>query len=338
MIRIGFIGTGNFARQHAQVLQELGANIVGCFGTNNQKTARFSSDFNCKIYSEPLDLISKDIIDALYIVIPPFAHDGAVEFKAIENDIPFLCEKPVGLDLALCQSIANAINDKDLITSSGYLLRYEPLFSSLKKIIERNFISTIRACSYMYMPDVHWWRKMDTSGGMMIESGSHYIDLLRFLFGEIQSVTAIASKGLAIKKYPDCDIPDSMESIFTFTSGQIGSLGITHILNSIKARNDWLEMYGDNFALHVDLYKLRYEGEAEALYKEHHHSDWIRIANQTSKTMLLKLESTAFLESIKTDNKSPIMSTYPDAVITLQAALAMNESSINHLQKTLILP
>jgi myo-inositol 2-dehydrogenase / D-chiro-inositol 1-dehydrogenase len=219
MIRIGFIGTGNFARQHAEVLKELGANIVACFGTNQEKTGSFAKDFQCTPYDESSALISSDIIDALYIAIPPFAHDGRIELKAVEKNIPFLCEKPVGLDLSVCKQVSEQIEQANLITSSGYLLRYESLFNQVKEIINRNRISTIRVCSYSYMPEVHWWRRTALSGGMMVESGSHYIDLLRYLFGEITDLAAVTSDGFAKSNVSNCDIYDSMEAILKFQSG-----------------------------------------------------------------------------------------------------------------------
>src|SRR5687767_9055525 len=110
-MRIGFIGTGNFARQHADVLKELDAEIVGCFGTNEAKTTAFSNDFHCKIYADPTVLITSKEIDALYIVIPPFAHDGKIELRAIDEGIPFLCEKPIGLNLSICEKISQKIKD-----------------------------------------------------------------------------------------------------------------------------------------------------------------------------------------------------------------------------------
>lgn len=327
MIRIGFIGTGSFARQHAEVLKELGANIVACFGTNQEKTVAFARDFMCKSYGESLALISSDIIDALYIAIPPFAHDGSVELKAIEQNIPFLCEKPVGLDLSVCKQISERIEQANLITSSGYLLRYEPLFNQVKEIINRNRISTIRVCSYSYMPEVHWWRKSALSGGMMVESGSHYIDLLRYLFGEISDLAAITSDGLAKNNIANCDIYDSMEAILKFESGYIGSIGVMHLLNKIHARNDILEIYGQDFSLKIDLYKLRHKNEATAMYKESTDQDWRSISNRTCKKNLLISESKAFLAAIQQKNPTLIRSSYADAVKSLKIALAMNQSS-----------
>lgn len=327
MIKIGFIGTGSFAKQHAEVLMELGAKIVACYGSNAEKTAIFAEDFQCKIYADPLSLISPDIIDVLYIVVPPFAHDGRVELKAIDKKIPFLCEKPVGLDLAVCKHISNEIEKNNLITSSGYLLRYDPLFIKAKEIINRNKISTVRICSYSYMPEVHWWRKEKLSGGMMVESGSHYIDLLRYLFGKVSSIASITSNGLSNKNISDCDAYDSMEAILKFQSEIIASIGVTHLLNKIHARNDELHVYGQDFALKIDLYKLRYKNEATIVYKELNDSDWNKISSPTSKKELLMSESSAFINAVQQGNHSLIKSTYSDAVESLMVALAMNQSA-----------
>jgi len=177
------------------------------------------------------------------------------------------------------------------------------------------------------VPEVHWWHKEKLSGGMMVESGSHYIDLLRYLFGEVACVASVTSSGLSNNNIADCDIYDSMEAILKFQSGNIASIGITHLLNKIHARNDALEIYGQDFALKVDLYKLRYKNEATVLYKEANDTDWNTISNHTSKKELLTLESSAFINAIQQNNHSLIKSTYSDAVKSLMVALAMNQSA-----------
>ena len=206
-------------------------------------------------------------------------------------------------------------------------MRYDPLFLKIKEIINRNRMSTTRICSYAYMPEVHWWHKEKLSGGMMVESGSHYIDLLRYLFGEIDSVASVTSNGLSKHNISDCDIYDSMEAILKFQSGNIASIGVTHLLNKIYARNDELLVYGQDFALKVDLYKLRYKNEATVLYKELNDVDWNNISTHTSKKELLTRQSTAFINAIQQNNQSLIKSTYPDAVKSLMVALAMNQSA-----------
>jgi|GEM_PF-4823999 len=326
MIKIGFIGTGSFATQHAEILKSLNVTIAACYGTNPRKTLDFSQRFQCRIYTDPDALISKNIIDVLYIVVPPFAHNGQFELKAIEENIPFLCEKPIGLDLSTCDHIAAQLAKTKLITSSGYQLRYEPLFDQIKKILENQNISTVRLDYYAHTPEVYWWRNADLSGGMMVESGSHYVDLLRYIFGEINSVCAIKSDGIANRLISGCSTYDSMEAILNFKTGLIGSIGITHLLNAVQPRNHSLNIYGNNFWLKVDLYKLRYKNEATLTYKSDDTVDWKQISKKTDKKDLIREESLAFLSAIQNNNPSLIRSSYIDACHTLKVTLAMNTS------------
>ncbi|MBA3662554.1 MAG: hypothetical protein H0W64_12600 [Gammaproteobacteria bacterium] len=87
-----------------------------------------------------------------------------------------------------------------------------------------------------------------------------------------------------------------------------------------------LEVYGQDFSLKIDLYKLRYKNEATVLYKEAT-DHWNSISHPTCKKNLLKSESEAFLTAISQNNPTLIRSHYPDAVKTLKVALAMNQSS-----------
>lgn len=327
MPRIGFVGTGKFARQHAGILSGMGADIVACFGTNLEKTTAFSKEFQCKIHDNPLMLINQANIDALYIVIPPFAHDGQVELAAINKGIPFLCEKPVGLDLTTCKLVSDQIRIKNMITSSGYQLRYAPIFSKIKTLVNNNRISSVRICSYSYMPKTHWWYKKKLSGGMMVESGSHYLDLLRYLFGEVDSVAAFVTEGVLKNRISGCDIYDSMEAVLKLQSGLIAGIGISHLLDKIDGRNDMLEIYGHDFVLKMDLYKLRCQNEAVAWYKTPDSMDWQCIRNETSKNGLLSMETSAFLNAIQKNDHTLIKSSYPDAIESLALALAMNESA-----------
>ena len=330
MTKIAFVGTGNFARQHAVALKAMGVSIVGCYGTNQHKTLAFAHDFQCAVFPTAETLLSSSI-DALYIVIPPFAHDGRVEQLAVTNKIPFFCEKPVGLNVAICNQIASEVARTQLVTSIGYLLRYAPIFAKIKKILTRNKISTIRICSYTHMPTVHWWRQQKLSGGMMLETGSHYIDLLRFLFGDISHVAAFTAGGFANQTFEKCDTYDAMEAILKFESGPIASIGITHLLNNIFARRDELQIYGQDFALKLDLYQLRYQNEAKVFYKECIDKDWKVISFTSSKEALLHAESFAFLEAIRCKNPDLIKSSYGDALKTLKVALAMNAAASNEV-------
>lgn len=329
MIRVGFIGAGNFSIEHAKVLVKLGASIAACYSTNRGKAEEFSKLFQAKQFDCPLQMVSKQYIDVLYIVVPPFAHDGTIEHKAINESIPFLCEKPLGLDMGVCQEIALRLKETGLITSSGYQFRQVAIWDEVKSILQRNQVSTIRMSSYSYMPKVHWWRQMEKSGGMMVEVGTHYVDILRYLFGEIVDVNAFVSTGIAEKNYENCNIYDSMEAIFKFEQPIIASMGVTHLLKTRFAREDILQIYGDDFVLHLDWVQLRYHGTAQIKYKEPGQENWKTSSHAVNREALLLKHSELFLKAVKTNEKCWIKSDYLDALETQKVTNACNQSAFS---------
>lgn len=334
MLRIGFIGCGHFSYEHADALESMNVSITACYSSNQEKAKAFAQKYDAQLFDSPLSLISKEYIDILYIVIPPFAHDGAIEHKAINESIPFLCEKPLGLDMGVCEEVASRLKETKLLTASGYQFRQVSIWDDVKAILARNTISTIRMSSYAYMPKIHWWRRLEKSGGMMVEVGTHYIDIMRYLLGDIIGVKAVASQGIAEKNYENCNIYDSMEAIFQFKQPIIGSIGVTHLLKNRFAREDECKIYGDDFVLHLDWVQLRYHGKAKIRYKEPGKDAWSVLSHTVSRQSLLKKHSENFLKAIRTQDPSFIKSDYIDALETQKITLACNQSALEQSSDT----
>ena len=126
-MRIGFVGTGGFAGEHATRLRKLGAEIAACYSTNAEKAAKFAAEHGATAYDDPRRFINRQSIDALYIVVPPFANDGVIAREAIAQNIPFFSEKPIGLDANACRAVAREAEAAGLLTAVGYHLRLLPL-------------------------------------------------------------------------------------------------------------------------------------------------------------------------------------------------------------------
>ena len=229
MMRAGFVGTGYFANEHAENLKRLGVDVAACCGVDKAGVEAFAKKFDAKVWDSPLEMIDRQNIDVLFIVIPPFAHNGELELAAIEKGIPFLCEKPVGLDVDKCREIAKRIEEKGLVTSSGYWLKAGEVSEKIKKVISENEISFVQAFWHSIFIPAPWWGKMETSGGPLVEMVTHYVDYMRSMLGEIDSVCALTNRGINSSR-PDCDIYDSIASILRFSNGQIGSLNSSHTL------------------------------------------------------------------------------------------------------------
>jgi myo-inositol 2-dehydrogenase/D-chiro-inositol 1-dehydrogenase len=318
MIRAGFVGTGGFARIHADALQKLGVRIAACYSATTARMAAFGEAYGAQVFPDPLAMIDPSQIDVLFIAIPPGAHDGAVELAAARQGIPFLVEKPVGLDLGLCRRIAQEVQGSKLVTAVGYINRQRSAVPVVREILSRNRLSSVRCWRQAKFAMLPWWRKTSMSGGMMVEQATHLVDLLRCLLGDIRRVSAVWSSGISQARFEGCDVFDSMEALMQFRAGLIGSIGACCTLNHGVIRVELLEAVGDDFYLSYDLERVRYKEKA---------NDWVELPFVEDSKALIEAEDRQFLQAVADRDPAGVASSYADALKTLQVTLAMNESA-----------
>lgn len=316
-MRAGFYGTGDYAAVHAECLRRLGAAITACWGTNPEKTAAFANRFGAKVYNSFEHMVRPDVIDVLYIVIPPFAHDGGVERLALKRGIPFLCEKPVGLDLRLCRDIAEQVDSTKLVTSGGYQTRMASVNAEVRRILDHHEISFVRSWWLGGCPNKNWWRTMSQSGGQMVEQATHFLDLMRYLFGPIRRVGAMTNRGIIAARHPGADIYDTMNAIMAFESGVIGEIIATSVMSKTAAGRVIFQAGGDGILLEYGPESVRYR-EGDQGWKVMDGIDWARLNLDLNRN---------FLDAAAVADPGMVVGSYLDAVDTLAVTLAMNASA-----------
>lgn len=107
-MRFGVVGTSDWAREtHAAGVQRAeGAELVGVWGRNPQRTAKLAGGLGTKAFGEYGELL--DAVDAVTFSVPPnvqaeLALDAAVAGKHV------LLEKPVSLDSAAAAALNKAV-------------------------------------------------------------------------------------------------------------------------------------------------------------------------------------------------------------------------------------
>lgn len=318
MIRAGFVGTGGFARMHAEALKGLGVQIAACHSATAERAAAFGAAYGAEVFADPLAMISRERIDVLFVAIPPGAHDGVVERAAVGQGIPLFVEKPVGLDAAVCRQIAQEVKARGLVTAAGYVMRQRAGVATTREVLSRNRLSSVRCCRLAKFAPLGWWRKMSLSGGMMVEQGTHLVDLLRYVLGDVRRVSAVWSGGISQARFEGCDVYDSMEALLQFESGLVGSIGICCTLNHGVTRIELLEVTGDDFYLSLNLERVRYKEKG---------GDWVELPFVEDGKALVEAEDRQFLRAVAEGNPADVACSYGDAVKTLQVTLAMNEAA-----------
>lgn len=307
-IKIAMFGTGWFSKMHAEMLSGMDGVAVTAFaGTSLEKAELAAGKYGTAAgYADTEQMLDKEKPDAAYICVPPFAH-GDIERQLIERGIPFLVEKPLGTDMDTPRSIGQAVKEAGLITSAGYHFRYTDAAARAAGILKERKAEMAVGCWMGDMPLVSWWRRQEKSGGQFMEQTTHIVDLLRFLMGEVDEVYAAFAHRAMQEKHEGVTVHDVGTVTLKLTSGAVASISNTCILP--ESEEVGLTVYTEQGTLDVqpDRLIVREKGRQTEYRNE---------ANPYRR------ESEAFLHAVRTGDASGILSSYEDAVKTMEITCA----------------
>ena len=238
-IRVGMLGNGGIASGHARGLTKLpGVRIVGLcdqlLEKAQQLNQRYGNTAQCFTdFGKMLDTVP---MDALYVCIPPGAHDGKAEIAAAKKGLHLFLEKPIALSLTVAKSIAAAVRKSGVKCQIGHHMRHALPVRKLHKMIQdgitgRPLFFTGRFFSNALYPA--WWRNPAIGGGQLIEQSIHIYDLARYLLGDPEIVSGFCGK-LAHGNVPDYQVDDNAASVIRFRNGAIASILCSNCAEPMK--------------------------------------------------------------------------------------------------------
>lgn len=312
-LRIGIVGTGWFADKHAKLLTGMDdVTVSGICGSTIGKAQEMAAMFDsAQGYGSVADMLDGAKPDAVYICVPPFAH-GEIELALAERGIPFLVEKPLGVDLETPSAVLQAVGERRLITSVGYHFRYMDGTRLAQTLLQERTVGMALGYWTGGMPGVYWWRKAEGSGGQFVEQTTHIVDLLRYLAGEIEEVYAAYGSTVLHRKEEGVTVPDVGTVTLRMANGSVAAISNTCMLP--VGHTTGLHLYTDAGVLELS------GGGLKEITKN-------RTTEYKNETNPYLAENQAFLHAVRTGDTSGILSTYEDAWRTQQVTVAANRSA-----------
>ena len=314
-VKLGFIGTGGIANYHLKNLVQMDdVNVVSFYDVNLQRAQKAAGEHaGAKAYASIDDMLDAGGLDGVYVCVPPLAH-GDTEFKLIERSLPFLVEKPLGIDRGIPGEIARKAAGSKLLTAVGYHWRYDQSTALAKEALAGSQPGMALGYWMGGMPMVPWWRVRSGSGGQFVEQTTHIVDLLRYLCGEVREVYAAYGLQVMDKQVPGTDVADVGTVTLKLANGMVATISNTCLLP--VGHHVGLDIYTDLGVLELRSGGLReLTPEGERLRK--------------NKTNPYFVEDEAFIHALRTGDSSRILSDYADALRTHEVTIAANESAIS---------
>jgi predicted dehydrogenase len=193
-VRIGMVGAGAVAARHVRTLLAMdGVEVAAVADPALERAKELAAEAGAAAYPNHMELLAAELLDAVYICVPPFAH-GAPELAVIDAGLPMFVEKPVAIDQETAAEIAARLAGQPLLTCTGYHWRWLDIFDRAAELLADRPARLVQ-CSWLdKVPPPPWWLRRDGSGGQTIEQTTHVLDTTRGLAGEVTEVHAFGAR------------------------------------------------------------------------------------------------------------------------------------------------
>ena len=187
---IGIVGCGLIGHKRAVNLPQT-ARLVACHDIDAERATNFGAHFGIEVSPTLDDLVKREDIQ---LVIVATVHDALadVALRAVEQGNHVLLEKPGARrsDALLAVRDTAAINGVQVRV--GYNHRFHPGLLRLRELVTSGSYGPLLFVRARYghggrLGYEREWRadRERSGGGQLIDQGSHLIDLVRSLFGDV---------------------------------------------------------------------------------------------------------------------------------------------------------
>ena len=276
-IGIALIGYGSIGRVHAMAYRDLPfhyrlpANAICLVGvaTGRAETAqRAAREIGCPVWTDDYrTLLARDDVHAVDICAPNHMHEEVVLAAAAAGKHIYV-EKPLATTVAGAQRMADAVDQAGVKGQLTFNYRFIPAVTRARQLMDAGFAGRIfsfygcyRRSSYI-SPEkpLSWKLRQETAGGgALFDLGSHVLDLVAYLLGEVASVqatmqTIIPQRPVAAgsDRLGPVEVDDFDLLQLRLADGSLGVLEFSRMATG--SMNDLrLEIFGSSGALRISL-------------------------------------------------------------------------------------
>ncbi|MBC8144695.1 MAG: Gfo/Idh/MocA family oxidoreductase [bacterium] len=180
-IRIGIVGCGAIAREHAHALSILAGVELFAYADIVEANAKAMRDeFGGVIATtDAALLIADDRVDVVYICTWHDTHAPLVERAAAARKSVVL-EKPLAITREDCIRIHDAVERSGILLMTAFKLRFYPMVERARAFITQPIMSVAQVMDSRW-PDDFWAQLPSVGGGNILSQGPHAMDMLYHL-------------------------------------------------------------------------------------------------------------------------------------------------------------
>jgi len=320
VLQLALVGCGGIAGAYLQALHGLaGTRLVAAVDTDPARRTLCGPDVAPFATVEEL-LVARAAgltVDAALVLTPPVSHE-ALAVQLMAAGIHVLCEKPLAVSGEAARRMVAASRQHGRVLMMGSKFRYTPDMLRARQLLDEGAIGTLLLYENVFCSKVDMTRRWNSDpatagGGVLVDNGSHSVDIARYLMGPIRRVAA--QFGRKVQPIP---VEDTARLLFESANGAVGSVDLSWSLT--KEVPSYVRLYGDKGTLEVGWKSSRLKREGER--------EWTPFGSGYDKVGAFRAQLEDFA-AVVTDRRTPRIGA-TDAIASVLVVEAAYRSARDH--------
>jgi len=322
-LKFGLVGSGGIAQAYAQAFNESKCcDLVAVADVRFEAAEALAEIVGGRAYEDHKKLADVEL-DAAIVATPPSTHPEIACFF-MERGIPVLCEKPLTTNVADAEKMIAAAEKAGVLFTMASKFRYCDDVIKAKGILASGMLGDVLQLENAFTARVEMSQRWNSNaevsgGGVLIDNGTHSVDIVRYFLGGIESVLAVdagGTQGLSV---------DENVKMFVKTKNNVtASVDLTWGLN--KELPYFLSIYGTNGTLHI--------GWRESKYKLNSNPGWTVFGKGYDKAASFKGKIENFANALR--GKEELLIKPGDALASVQVIEAAYKSMKQNLWQPIV--
>jgi predicted dehydrogenase len=306
MVTFGLIGAGGIAQAYAQAFETCtDARIVAVADVRAAAAQALAERLRCQAHDSYQALGERTDLDAVIVCTPPASHPE-VCLHFLERKVHVLCEKPLSINVQSARTMLEAAARAGVILTMASKFRYVEDVIRAKSVVASGILGTLVLFENAFTTRVDMSARWNANpavsgGGVLIDNGTHSVDLMRYFLGPLAEVQVV--EGKPIQGLP---VEETVRIFVRSLDGVMGSIDLSWSID--KQLDSFINIYGSHGTIAV--------GWKESKYRQSTSRDWVIFGKGYDKTRAFRSQITNFSRAVRGEES---------LLITAQDALASVE-------------